>query len=415
MSISKEADRIRCSSDRDLCNTLLEDRTVKRVNEQLERLQEKTPTGIRRRLLATSVRLTRGMAPALHDMADDCIGKLGMEIPLELYVFASAQFNAMCFKPEDGRLFVMFASSLLEAFTEPELRFVMGHELGHHVYQHHDIPIGYILRGDTRPDPRLALQLFTWSRYAEISADRAGAYCAGDLQAVASSLFKLSSGLVGRSMYGAGAGEDDNFIKFNMEDFLNQVDEMQIEDAEPGAGAPKEDWFSTHPFSPLRVHALKLFHDSEFMRADGTDADNLEVGVQGLMSLMEPSYLEGRTETAEAMRRLLFAGALVVANAHGGISEDEIALFEKFFGKDAFTDSLDLDALERDLADRIGQVKEQATEPQRIQVLRDLCLVARAEDMIEDEEREVLNMIADGLGISRNFVSQALDAAVEPD
>jgi tellurite resistance protein len=343
------------------------------------------------------------MAPALHKTAAECIEKLDLKIPLELYVFASPQYNAMCFKPEDGRLFVMFASSLLEAFEESELRFVMGHELGHHLYSHHDIPVGYILRGEARPDPRLALQLFTWSRYAEISADRAGAHCAQDLHGVATALFKLASGLSSKT------------VKFNMDDFLEQVDEMQLEAAEPGQGAPKEDWFSTHPFSPLRVHALKLFDESEFMRAGGSSAADLELGVQNLMSLMEPSYLEGRTETAEAMRRLLFATALVIANAHDGINEEEIALFEKFFGKNAFSGDLDLVALERDLDERIELVKEQASTPQAMQVLRDLCLVARAEGQIAQAERAVLNRVADGLGISRGFVCTTLEASFEPD
>jgi len=403
MSISKEADRIRCVNDRDLSETLLQDRTVQRVNEQITRMEEKTPSGVRRRLLATSVRLSPRMAPDLHKMADGCIEKLGMEIPLELYVFASAQYNAMCFKPQDGRLFVMFASSLLEAFDESELRFVMGHELGHHVYEHHDIPIGYILRGESRPDPRLAMQLFTWSRYAEISADRAGAHCAQDMHGVASALFKLASGLSSKT------------VQFNMDDFLQQVDEMQLEDAEPGQGAPKEDWFSTHPFSPLRVRALKLFDESDFMKKGGTKPVDLEVGVTGLMSLMEPSYLEGRTETAEAMRRLLFAGALVVANARDGISEEEIALFEKFFGKGAFTDGLDLSALDRDLDERITTVKEQASTPQAMQVLRDLCLVARVEGEPADEEIDVLERVADGLDIARSFVVTSLQADVQPD
>lgn len=403
MSISTEADRIRCVNDRDISEQLLKDRTVKKVNEQITRMEEKTPSGVRRRLLATSVRLSQRMAPDLHKMADSCIEKLGMEIPLELYVFASPQYNAMCFKPQDGRLFVMFASSLLEAFNDSELSFVMGHELGHHVYQHHDIPIGYILRGESRPDPRLAMELFTWSRYAEISADRAGAHCAQDMQGVASALFKLASGLSSKT------------VQFNMDDFLQQVDEMQLEDAEPGQGAPKEDWFSTHPFSPLRVRALKLFDESSFMKKGGTKSVDLEVGVTGLMSLMEPSYLEGRTETAEAMRRLLFAGALVVANAKDGISEEEVALFEKFFGKGAFSEGLDLDALDRDLDERIETVKEQASTPQAMQVLRDLCLVARAEGEASDEEVDVLERIADGLGIAHSFVCTSLEANVEPD
>lgn len=398
------AETVRCQSDLGMFERLLEDLTVKRVNEQIEQAAKKDGgrTGLRRRLLTTSVRLSEAMAPDLRRIADECSERLELGIELELYVYSSPVYNAMCFKPEANRLFVMFSSSLLEAFTDAELKFVMGHELGHHVYNHHEIPIGYILRGGTRPDPRLALDLFTWSRYAEISADRAGAHCAQDLLAVSRALFKLASGLSGST------------VQFHLDDFLAQVDAMQIEDAVPGQGAPKEDWFSTHPFSPLRVKALSLFYNSEL--AGGTQSkDDLEVAVQGVMSLMEPSYLDGRTDTAENMRRLLFAGALVVANADGNISEEEVVIFEKFFGKGAFSDSLNLDALQSDLDDRIVQVREMASTPQAMQVLRDLCLVARAEGRISQVETDVLNEIADGLGVAREFVCQSLDSELEPD
>lgn len=398
------AETVRCQSDLGMFERLLEDLTVKRVNEQIEQAAKKDGgrTGLRRRLLTTSVRLSEAMAPDLRRIANECSERLELGIELELYVYSSPVYNAMCFKPEANRLFVMFSSSLLEAFTDVELKFVMGHELGHHVYNHHEIPIGYILRGGTRPDPRLALDLFTWSRYAEISADRAGAHCAQDLLAVSRALFKLASGLSGSTVH------------FHLDDFLAQVDAMQIEDAVPGQGAPKEDWFSTHPFSPLRVKALSLFYNSELAGGTQSKAD-LEVAVQGVMSLMEPSYLDGRTDTAENMRRLLFAGALVVANADGNISEEEVAIFEKFFGKGAFSDSLNLDALQSDLDDRITQVREMASTPQAMQVLRDLCLVARAEGRISQVETDVLNEIADGLGVAREFVCQSLDSELEPD
>lgn len=415
MSAAANADKIRCASDREMSEQLLTDRTVIRVNEQIARREKDGPLGIRRHLLATSVRLSERMAPNVHKHATECGEMLGLGIPLEVYVYSSPQYNAACFKPEDGRLFIMFSSSLLEAFDDKELRFVMGHELGHHVYRHHDIPIGYILKSGgkgVRPDPRLALSLFTWSRYAEISADRAGAYCAGDIVAVSRSLFKLASGLSGST------------ISFSLEDFLDQVDQMQIEDAEPGQGSPKEDWFSTHPFSPLRVKALKFFDESVLMPGGNKPADgkasasveDLELSVQGVMSLMEPSYLEGRTETAEAMRRLLFAGALLVANADGEIGEEEIDVFNQFFGKDAFdADKLNIDALRAELPGRIESVKERASTPQSMQIMRDLCLVSRAEGHTDEAERDVLNEIADGLGVPRGFVCQALDQDVVPD
>jgi uncharacterized tellurite resistance protein B-like protein len=50
-----------------------------------------------------------------------------------------------------------------------------------------------------------------------------------------------------------------------------------------------------------------------------------------------------------------------------------------------------------------------------MQVLRDLCLVARAEDRISQVETEVLERIAKGLGVAPEFVCQSLDSTLEPD
>ena len=392
---------IRCQNDRQMFDTLLKHRDVVKVNEMIARQEEKGPTGLRRHLLATSVTLSKVMAPKVHKMADECIETLEMDIPLELYVFPSPQFNAMCFKPEEGRLHVMFSSSLLEGFKEDELKFVIGHELGHHVYRHHDIPIGYLLKGKQPTGRRLALELFAWSRYAEISADRAGAHCAQNLEAVARALFKLASGLT------------SDFVEFNLQEFLKQVSEMQLFDDEPGKGAPKQDWFSTHPFSPMRVKALELFDQSELANGK-TSKDDLEVAVQGLMSLMEPSYLEGTTKTAIHMRRLLFTASICVANASGDISEDEIKVFEEFFGDGEFS-GLKIGQLVATLDDRIKTAKEMASVPQLMQVMRDLCTMSRASGETTEPEREVMNGIADKLGVPRSFICQSLELEVEPD
>jgi len=394
------ADDLRSNQDREIARQLMETADVRRINEMIEKREEQGPMGTRRRLLATSVRLSRNMAPWLHEMSDDCVKKLGVEIPVELYVYASPSFNAACVKPEDGRLFIMFSSSLLEAFEESELKFVLGHELGHYLYGHHDIPIGYLLKGQAKPSPKLALQLTTWSRYAEISADRAGAHCAQDSIGVARSLFKLASGLSGK------------LVNFNIEEFMEQVDEMQVADAEPGQGAPQEDWFMTHPFSPLRVRALRLYDASVLAKKDGTSVDELEAGVQVLMTIMEPSYLDGRTDDAENMRRLLFAAALSVANANGEISDKEIAVFEKFFGKRTFSEELNLERLEADLQDRIAQVKLTSTTAQRMQIVRDLCTVARSDNKVGPAELKVLSDIAKALDVPEHFVNQATSTEI---
>ncbi|MCZ6619379.1 MAG: M48 family metallopeptidase [Gammaproteobacteria bacterium] len=397
------ATRLRSQHDKEMFDQLLEDPTVKKVNEQIAKREGKGNLGIRRHLLSTSVRLTRTMAAPLHKIAATCAEQLGLTIPLELYVFPSATYNAACFKPEEGRLFVMFASSLLERFEPGELKFVMGHELGHHLYNHHDLPIGYVLRGKTPPSAKLALALTSWSRFAEVSADRAGAYCANDLETVAHSLFKLASGLSGQ------------LVNFSLAEFMQQVDEMQMEVSEPGQGAPTEDWFLTHPFSPLRVKALKLFDESELAREDGTSVADLEASIHSLMSLMEPSYLEARTDTAEIMRRLLFAGAIAVAAESAGISPAEIAVFETFFGNRSFSDKLDVEQIQAELPERISQARTHTSRPQRMQVIHDLCTIARADGHSTEAEVDLLLEIGKNLSIPGAFILQSLASNPELD
>lgn len=396
------ANDLRSPRDRQMAAELQEHADVKKLNEMIAEREEEGPMGTRRRLLATSVRLSRSMAPQVHQTADECIEALGVDIPVELYVYASPSYNAMCVKPEDGRLFVMFSSSLLESFKGSEFRFVMGHELGHHLYDHHSVPVGYFLK-NRGTDPSLALRLSTWSRYAEISADRAGAHCANDLTGVARALFKLSSGL------------SSDVVQFDLDAFMAQIDDMQVADAEPGQGSSSSDWFMTHPFSPLRVHALKLFHESSLVTKGGGSQEQLELGVQTLMGLMEPNYLEGRTPATEAMRRALFAAALTVANAEGGVSEAEIEVFEKFFGEGKFSEKLNLDKLAKTLPARLENVRELTASGQRMQLLRDLVLVARADQDVSAAEHAVLFEVAEGLELGEAVLEQFLSGPLALD
>jgi tellurite resistance protein len=130
---------------------------------------------------------------------------------------------------------------------------------------------------------------------------------------------------------------------------------------------------------------------------------------------MEPSYLEGRTESAEAMRRLLFAAAITVAQANGAISEEEIRVFEEFFGAGAFTDSLDVARLEAELPQRIEQALAKTSLPQRIQVLRDLCLIAKADGCTAGKQQRALESIAAQLEVESSFVAKCLEGCLDPD
>ena len=143
--------------------------------------------------------------------------------------------------------------------------------------------------------------------------------------------------------------------------------------------------------------------------------DELEAHVATLMALMEPSYLDEKSTIAELMRRTLLAGAIAVADADGHISEAEVAVFEKFFGRRSFSDKLDVARIKADLDQRIADMNNKVPPPRRVQVVRDLCLVVRAEGEVEAHGRRVLDDIAKRLEVPAAIVDQTLELEVEPD
>ncbi len=390
----------RCEGDQDLQDKLLQTEEVQKVRKELE---ENPSRGTRRQLLATALRLTHSMSPKLHDMLDTCAQTLGLDIPTEIYVYNSSVLNAACIKPENGTLLLMFSSGILEKFDEKELRFVMGHELGHHLFAHHDIPIGYLIRGEQEVDARLALQLFAWSRYAEISADRAGALCAIDADASAGALFKLASGLT------------SDLIEIHIDEFAAQVDEMDMKDASGSDASHEEDWFLTHPFTPLRVRALQAFFQSEVIAKGGTSRQQLAAQTHELLQLMAPTYLEEDSEVAEMMRRVLFAAGCVLMKVSGTINEKEIAAFDSLFGDGTFGKHLDIDKLEEHLETRIADAVAVVPIARRTHIIRDLCLIAVADGRVTKKEREFVHQVGSKLQLSPTIIDHHFTRDVELD
>ena len=392
------AEKLQAAGDRQLMNDLRQRPEVQAATSAAERHEG---PGARRRLLATSLRLTPPMAPDVAEVLETCRRELAIETPLELFVYPSADYNAATLKPEGGRLLVMVSSSLLEGFDADELRFVMGHELGHNLFEHHSIPTHLLLERGRRIDPALALKLFAWQRYAEISCDRAGLVCAGDLQPAARALFKLASGLSGTR------------VKVDIDQFVAQMEDLAEEtrDFESGDAAPRRDWFATHPFSPLRLGAARIFARSELMTVGGRPMAQVELEVDELMSIMNPSYLQDPAESAEAMRRLLFAAGILMAHAGGRLTPETLTALERLLGAGRVPGQVDVEALRADLPRRIAAVIASVTPLRRGQVLRDLCVLARADGRVTDPEQRLLLEIADQLGVSTELIACTIESA----
>lgn len=407
--------RWQARADRTLREKLLAERDVQKA---IARVHEDTSGfgfSSRRRLLTGALRLTRSMSPEVADALASCKRILGYDKPIEVFVRPDPMLNASCMRQHSGPTIIVLSSRLLEVFSPAELKFVIGHELGHVVFDHFAIPMPITAAiediAGTLVTRTNSLRLYLWCRAAEISADRAGLVCAQDPEAAASGFFKLASGLASPR------------VRADLEAYAKQVDALVAAPAarsEPRDDDDTIDAFSTHPYSPLRVRAVVAFSKSKTYREaiggkSGPDIsdEDVESVVERDMAMMEPSYLEEKTVVSELMRRILYCGGVLVAAANGDITKGELDSLKAMLGAEAMYGVVDPAAASKELDKKLEEAK---TAPMlaRALLVQHLTIIAAADGVIEPVEIAVIQRIAERLGVSSYVIEQAIHATASP-
>jgi uncharacterized tellurite resistance protein B-like protein len=405
---------IQARRDRELRGELTDDRGVKKALEKFDQRASGYGFRHRRSLLADSIRLNRRMAPQVSEALAECRDRLGFDRPVEIYLRPDPSYGAFCYKGRSGPLVVALSSRLVEDFTPAELRFVLGHELGHALYDHFGIPMPITATiedvGGTLVSHAVQLKLFVWCRAAEVSADRAGLVCAGDPEVGAHAFFKLSSGL------------SRPVITADLDAFAAQIESMA---SAPSATIEKTDdddtldCFSTHPYTPVRVRALLAFGQSEVFRrlanrgTDGISLDEVEQIVERDLALMEPSYLEGRGAAADRMRRGLYCAGVAVAAAHADVAPTELAALRALLGAKQAQAPEDVAKIKVELEELLTELGSQSLV-HRAQLVQHLTVIAGADGSVAEEEYAEMARIAERLGVPAQIIDQTLAGAASP-
>lgn len=149
-----------------------------------------------REIVSSAHAVTRQTSPDLFELAQDCSRQL-RPAPFELFVLRSSERNAYTFGLSNPRVVVLY-SPLLKIMDLAELRFILGHELGHIALNH--TWLNTLLGGMSGvPVSFGAAIVFIfafrwWNRACEYSADRAGLIACGSLEKATSALIKLVAG-----------------------------------------------------------------------------------------------------------------------------------------------------------------------------------------------------------------------------
>ncbi|CAA0113202.1 Protease HtpX [BD1-7 clade bacterium] len=393
----------RFSSDITLYDALMNNKTIRVLAEK--RRQEANDDSYRRSLLGQGLRISASIAPELHEQIQVASKKLGLhDKNIEVYIYNSPEPNATCAILADGRIILTFSSGLLQSMNNDEINFVVGHELGHALFNHASLPTHGILN-DSAIDASDAMRLMSWSRRAEISADRTGLYVCENPEAAISAFLKLSCGVAAP------------VISFDIKEYANQIKDLgdlanNLEDT--------SHCYSSHPFNPIRVMAVDLYSRSQPyleltnqpITEDTLDIESLDNEINTVLAFMEPTPDE---ERQRLLNECLFWAGAWVAYADGELVASEAANLRDQVGEtlfDSYIDELETSDTPLELAKSVFDVAvvpiKNLPAPEKCALIQRLVVIARADQNIDERELDALHHIARHLKIDASFVQQIL-------
>jgi len=208
--------------------------------------------------LANAVRVGPDQFARVDAIYEDCLRTLDVQMRPELFVAQTPIVNAGAVGVDEP--FIVLNSGTLSLFDDDELRYIIGHELGHVLADHslYKTMLSLLLRVSfgSLGIPVASIALFgivaalrEWDRKSELSGDRAGLLAVQDPQVAYRVQMKMAGGgKVGEMSieafeaqardYEAGGGVLDGVVKL-----MNLLQR-------------------THPFSVLRLSELKRWVES---------------------------------------------------------------------------------------------------------------------------------------------------------
>lgn len=186
-------------------------------------------------ILLDSIYITNALSSYLYSKIDKIKSLLVEKIDFKLFVTSSRNVNAFSFTHTEIGNIIMLNSEIIEKFNSSELDFVIGHELGHIVFNHLSNQYNYA----SNPSHNSYLEL----RNQEISSDRFAFMLVEDKSKAYQALFKLLTGVSNKVIFS------------NIFEYLHQI--------ESNSSLETISLRKTHPSIYVRLKALLLFESSQ--------------------------------------------------------------------------------------------------------------------------------------------------------
>jgi uncharacterized tellurite resistance protein B-like protein len=340
-------------------------------------------------LLKDGVLLNQTLSPRIFDILGEVQRKLEMAGDFEVICVKNPDVNAFAYVGESEDVeerFIGITSGALEHLEDAEIAYLLGHELGHFIFNHNEL-LGLLNQEPKNPKitvlPYMGECLFLrWRKKGEISADRAGVLASGSFEASARALIK------------AGFGLSDRNLNLDIDSLLKQIEDIKDQPEVVEAA------FRSHPLLPLRLKALDLFsgvfHDITEERLGAIDSE--------IRDLFSWYRRYPRRPLHEAIMRVVALVGMKIISCEDRIHDEEVRTIVHVLHAN-FTDEpekeLILDAAERQarLESALETVNSEGDQNDKHFIICRLADIALADGNLLKEEAGHIIELAELLGI----------------
>ncbi len=259
-----------------------------------------------------SFKVTPEMAPSLYNLFTDVKKALQYEKEIDFYVTNDPSLNAFAIprSVETNNDIVNVNSGMISMLDNDELRFVVGHEIGHLISRYARINklLNFVFPEEVEMPLILKHKIDLWMKLSELTADRFGYIASPNLEKCVSAFFKMASGLdTGRINFDYKAYLDDN------EKILEYFSHNECN-------------LLSHPVNPLRIKSIVLLSSSKLYNeisseAEITDDEELRKNMEKLIEVL---LTLSSSELDYHRKYFLATGGLIMASIDKEISEGEL-------------------------------------------------------------------------------------------
>ena len=352
-----------------------------------------------------SFKVTEKMSPKLYHIFHDVKNKLNYKKNIDFYITNSAELNAFALTRSDDKDtdIININSALISMFDDDELRFVVGHEIGHLITRYARVVrlINFIF-----PDPEkvpliLAHRIELWQKVSELTADRFGFIASPKVEKCVSGFFKMASGL------------STDRIDFDYKAYL--IDNEKILEY----FTQNRNMF-THPVNPLRIKAIKLFSESSLYEDFKNEKEfNTDQVLNAEMDKLIDMLQTISTSPMDAFRKQFLASAgLIMANIDKNINDDEYeSILESLSNYTVFPheylSEICNNSTEEVFKSSITNIIQQ-NPAERFQLLQYMANIAMSDNSIFNKEINFLFEVGESLlGLTRREIAQILAATLQ--